>query len=89
MLEEILKNQDNYDLIIGFKAKRIKDKITNQDKKHIRIMAILKMAKEGIIEKLMSVKFNESFVFDEEEQVAYYRIKFIKERKDQTKYADC
>ena len=70
------------DIIVGFKRKPDKpaNRLTEQDKKHIRIMAILEIAKGGIIQKLIDEAFVEEFDFDVEKQVVYYKVRFIKER---------
>lgn len=70
------------DIIVGFKRKPNKhaERLTEQDKKHIRIMAILEIAKGGIIQKLIDEAFVEEFEFDVEKQVVYYKVRFIKER---------
>ena len=70
------------DIIVGFKRKPDKraERLTEQDKKHIRIMAILEIAKGGIIKKLIDEAFVEEFEFDVEKQVVYYKVRFIKER---------
>ena len=70
------------DIIVGFKRNPDKraERLTEQDKKHIRIMAILEIAKGGIIRKLIDEAFVEEFEFDVEKQTVYYKVRFIKER---------
>lgn len=72
------------DIIVGFKRKPDKraERLTEQDKKHIRIMAILEIARSGIIRKLIDEAFVEEFEFDVEKQVVYYKVRFIKERSN-------
>jgi len=91
MLEEILKNENNYDLVIEFKAKQEIKEITKQDKNHLRIMAILRIAKSDneTINRMINHAFTEDFKFDQKNNTAYYCVKFIKERKVKKKYADC
>ena len=79
MVKELL----NYDLVVGFKAKDDVVLPDEHDKRHIRIMAILRLAKEGKIEEMITHKFKEGFLFDKEERIAYYCVKYIRERKDQ------
>lgn len=61
--------------------------LSEQDKKHMRIIAILKMAKEGCIDAIMNHAFSEKFKFDEENQTAIYEIRLIQERRKPI-YAD-
>ena len=79
--------QNKYEFVIGFKPKQDKNFIDDQDKKHIRIMAILQIAKNGSIEEVLNREFTEKFIYDKENQMAYYCIKF--KRKVVKKYADC
>lgn len=79
---------EKYDFVIGFKSKEKRNIMTDQDKKHIRIMAILQIAKNGSIEQIMNSEFTEKFIYDKEDQMAYYCIKLIR-RKEGKKYADC
>lgn len=92
MLENLLKeDQTQYDIIVGFKAKQEIKEFTKQDKNHIRIMAILRIAKDNdeIIHRMINHAFTEHFSFDQKNNIAYYHVKFIKERKVKKKYADC
>lgn len=84
-VEELSKK---YSFVIGFKIKRYMEKVTNQDKIHIRILAILELEKRVEIDEILKRKFREVFIFDKEAQITYYCIKFIKERKVKS-YADC
>ena len=72
------------DIIVGFKRKpNMKtDKLTAQDKKHVRIMAILEIANNGLIQKMIDEAFVEEFEFDVEKQVVYYKVRFIKEKEN-------
>ena len=79
--------QNKYEIVIGFKSKQDKKFIDDQDKKHIRIMSILHIAKNGNIEKIMNSEFTEKFIYDKEDQTVYYCIKI--KRKVVKKYADC
>lgn len=91
MLEEILKNENNYDFVIEFKAKQEIKEFTTQDKNHLRIMAIINIAKNNdeVINRMINHAFTEHFKFDQKNNTAYYCVKFIKERKVKKKYADC
>lgn len=79
--------RNKYEIVIGFKSKQDKNYIDDQDKKHIRIMSILQIAKNGNIEEIMNREFTEKFIYDKEDQTAYYCIKF--KRKVVKKYANC
>ena len=86
---DLLKLNEEYDIVIGAKNKTDnKVKLDEQDKLHIRVIAILNIAKAGQIDLLLNRKFKEKFIYDEEDQMAYYCVKLIKERKVK-KYADC
>ena len=76
-----------YEFIIGFHSKRSVKAMTEQDKRHIRILGILQLSRDNQIKNILDKEFVEKFIFDEENQVAYYCIKFI--RKEGKKYADC
>ena len=78
---------NKYEFVIGFKSKEQRKSITDQDKKHIRIMAILQIANNGSIGEILDSEFTEKFIYDEEDQMAYYCIKI--KRKEGKKYADC
>ena len=84
MIKELLK----YDITIGFKSKHQHEFITDQDKKHIRIMSILQIAKNGQIDEIMNREFTEKFIYDKEDRMAYYCIRFCR-RKEGKNYADC
>ena len=77
-----------YEFVVGFKPKNDLKIMTDQDKKHIRILAILQLAHDNQVEKILNANFNEKFYYDQENKMAYYCIKIQRERKD-VKYADC
>ena len=82
-----VKNPDRF--VHVFK-RREGDKIgylSEQDKKHMRIIAVLKMAQNGEVDAIINHAFSEKFHFDKESQTAIYEIKLIKERKKYI-YAD-
>ena len=79
---------DNYDYVIGCKKKDGDNFMSEQDKKHIRILAILQLARDQQIDYVLHHKFNEKFVYDTDNQMGYYCIKIIK-GKEGKKYADC
>lgn len=85
-MDEKLTINDDYVVVFKYKRDRI-EKLTEQDKKHIRIMAILRIAKDGCISTIMNHAFTERFSFDNDKQICIYAIKLIKERKKH--YADC
>ena len=89
MIKEILQ-ADRFVHVFKRKETERIEFLSDQDKKHMRIIAILKMAKEGVIENIMNNEFTEKFTFDKEEQTAIYeiRIKKRKEGKNEV-YADC
>lgn len=78
-----------YDYILGFKRKEPTDKLTEQDKKHLRIFAVIKLLKEGQLDYVVRHDFIEKIEFDKNEQMAYYKIKIIRNKRKETKYADC
>ena len=61
--------------------------LSDQDKKHIRIISIIKMAQSGDINAIINHAFTEKFKFDEKSQTVIYEIKLIEER-NKTIYAD-
>lgn len=81
------KIQLKYDYFVGVNAKD-KDKVTltEQDKNHIRIIAILELAKQGQIDFILNHNFTECFKYDKKEKRAYYCINMI--RKEKETYAD-
>ena len=72
--EEILK----YDYVFEFKPKTQKIYLSDQDKKHMRIIAMLKLIAQKEIERLLKTCFTESFKFEKETQTAYYLIRISK-----------
>ena len=86
MINDLIKQNANYDFVLVFVPKSEMLTLTDQDKKHIRIMAILRLAKDGQIDKILNVNFTESFSIDTEHKVVLYKIKIIRERKKH--YAD-
>lgn len=78
-----------YEFVVGFNRKEDKPvkHLSEQDKKHIRILATLQLAKDRQIQHLLDNEFVEHFLFDEEKQIGYYCVRLIRKRgKD---YADC
>ena len=82
-----IKELSKYDYVLEFKAMKGQNVMTDQDKKHIRIVATLQLAKEHKIEFILNHQFTESFLFDKETKIAYYCLRIRKERKV-VKYAD-
>lgn len=74
------------DYLFTFKAKQDTTYISEQDKKHFRIIATLVIAKKGEIDRLLNSQFAETFKFDNETKIATYGIRILKERK--VKYAE-
>lgn len=69
-------------LIFCFEDKHKKKTIDEQDKKHIRILATLELARDRkMLEKVLNSKFKEEFKYDDERDIAIYKIIFIKERR--------
>lgn len=84
-----IKNDLRYDYVLGYKRKDHIDKLSHQDKLHVRAFAILQLARDGQIEYILNHDFTEAFEFDKESQICYYKIKIIKRKEGNTKYADC
>lgn len=83
-IDEILKRNGMKEnsLIFAFEDKKHKGKIDEHDKKHIRILAVLQIARdEKILTDVLAHKFKEEFKYDEENNMAIYKIIFIKERR--------
>lgn len=74
-----------YDHVFKFKAKKHKNAITEQDKNHVRIIAICKLHADGNIKELLTKEFTEKFIFDVEDQTIYYLIKY---KRKGIQYAD-
>lgn len=87
---DLRKLNEEYEIVIRYKAKdgKNKDSLDEQDKKHIRIMAILQLGHDQQIDYVLSRDFKEKFIFDKKTQMAYYCIKILR-RKEGKKYADC
>ena len=85
---KIPKSADRFVHVFKRKPDDNIEAISDQDKKHMRVIAILQMAKEGTIPLIMNSEFTEKFYFDKEHQTAIYEIRIKKERK-KDKYADC
>lgn len=82
IVEKSLKKKIRDEIIAVFRAKEKGHILNDQDKKHIRIMAILQFARqEGIIERIMKSQFKEEFEYDEKSDSVIYHIVFIKERR--------
>lgn len=82
-IKDLIKGiRPNNKLVFSFKCKFDEHEVTDHDKKHCRIIAILQLAKDReMLDYVMSHKFNESFKYDKETQILNYTIKFIKERR--------
>ena len=80
-IKELLKAVRPSDKIsFCFKPKKPIDQLTDQDKKHTRIIAILNLAHDQeTINYILNHKFKESFKFNKETGELIYEIKFIKE----------
>ena len=88
-IKELLKAVKPSDKItFCFKQKKPIEKLTDQDKKHTRIIAILNLAHDQeTINYILNHSFTESFKYDKEKGELIYEIRFIKER---SKYrGDC
>lgn len=68
--------------VFAFKCKKDDHTFDEQDRKHLRIMAILQIAQDHeTLDNLMRHKFSESFKVDNEHKMVYYKIRIIKERR--------
>ncbi len=87
---EKLKSQKRNFFAYGFeKIKRLNEKVTDQDKKHCRLIAIAKMCENAeTFNYVKSKEFEEKFLFDEEKHVLYYVILIKQDRKEIRKNAD-
>ena len=81
------KNPDRFVHVFKRKEEEKINYLSDQDKKHMRIIAIVQMLNEGTLDSIINHAFTEKFVFVKESQTAIYEIKLIKERK-KTIYAD-
>ena len=81
-IKELLKAVMPSDEIkLVFKNKLGNATLTDQDKKHIRIIAIIELAHDrDLMNYILNHSFKESFKLDEKKQEVIYTIKFIKER---------
>ena len=90
-IKELLKTFKPSDKIqLHFNSKTFASEITDQDKKHCRIIAILQLARTEpeTLDYILNHSFRESFKYDKEKSELTYEIRFIKERR--TKYrGDC
>lgn len=63
------------------------EKLSDQDKKHLRIFAIMQMMKSGDLLIIINNAFKEKFTFNKETQTAYYEIEII-DQKGESEHAD-
>ena len=89
-IEEYMKsNEYDYAYVLQLKEGVKKDFIDADDKKHIRLIATLEIARiKPLFEKLLNSCYSEKFIFDKEKRQAIYLIK-IHRRKEKIKYAHC
>ena len=62
--------------------------MTEQDKKHIRIIATLKFARDGVLQDILDHEFTEQFKYIKEREVVAY-IVTLKKEGDHKEYAHC
>lgn len=86
-LKEIIENKPNTFVFVFQRKKDRINHLTDQDKKHMRIFAVLEMIKQKTLDVVINTEFDEKFKFNEEEQTAIYIITLKKVRKKN--YADC
>ena len=73
-------NDESY--VFTFVCKKDDHTFDEQDRKHLRIMAILQIAQDReTLDNIMRHKFSESFKVDKETKTVYYKIRIIKERR--------
>ena len=89
-IKELLKAVKPSDEIkLVFKNKVGNFELNDQDKKHIRIIAIIELAHDReLMNYILNHSFKESFKLDQEKQEVIYTIKFYKERRT-TYRGDC
>lgn len=88
-IDQIMKEKHiNADFVYSAKCKVKKEKIDEQDKRHIRLMAISSVVKTRpeLFDWFISKNFTEHFYYDKEESIAYYMIEV--ERKVGKKRGD-
>lgn len=83
-IKDIIKNMDmdKDEVVFIFKGKKEDHTLNEQDKIHIRIMAILQLAQNReLLDYVMNHKVKENINYDKEKNIVCYRLKFIKERR--------
>ena len=74
--------KDKDEIVYIYKGKQEDHILNEQDKFHIRAMSILQLAhNKELFEYVMSHEVKERFEYDKAENVVYYKLKFIKERR--------
>lgn len=85
------KNENKYVFVFQKKeGQKVDQKLSTQDKFHLRIMAVCQMIAEknkNAISLIMKSECREQFVIDETNQEVRYEIILIERKKD--KYAKC
>lgn len=90
-IKDLIKNMDmNKDEVAFiFKGKQEDHTLNEQDKIHIRIMAVLQLAhNRELLDYVMHHKVKEIITYDKEKNIVCYRLKFIKERKVKSYHGD-
>ena len=75
-----LKTQEHECFVFVFKRKTQEKGFTEQDKKHVRFMAVYQLIKDDSFSYVMKHNFTEKFRYDENKNEVTYVIKFIKEK---------
>ena len=79
MIKNLSKNQCDYFVFI-FKRKDYKKGLTDQDKKHIRFMAVYQLIKDDNFAEVMRHEFTEKFKYDADKNEVTYLIKLKRKR---------
>lgn len=84
-IKNLLKNLKPKDeaYVFAYKFKKEGEMtFDDQDRKHIRMLSILQLAKnKEAVEYILRHKFSESFKVDKDRRMVYYKIRIIKERR--------
>ena len=90
-LNELLKDSSKIkdEIVVAFKPKHEYHKFDDNDRIHIRIMAIIELAhNRELMEYILNHRIKEIIKYNPVDDMVYYKIRFIKERR--TKYrGDC
>ena len=77
-----------FTLVFHRKQKNSGYTITEQDKKHIRMIATLKFARDGVIQEILDHEFTETFKYIKERDEVVYTVK-LKKEGGHKEYANC